>query len=144
MKCNEVRRQLVALADGRLGASQRDAVLAHLQECAGCRELMRLLEADATRLRQDEPPEVPPFLTTRIMARVREAAGTSGGPVHAAAVPTRRLIATAAVILAATGIWLGASLGRVIFRQEYEYHDRVAVMECGLPLDGFANQLFGE
>jgi len=143
MKCNEVRRQLVALADGRLGGSQRDSVLAHLRECAGCRELMRSLEADATGLRQDEPPEVPPFLTTRIMARVREAAGTSAGPVRAP-VPARRLIATAAVILAATGIWLGASLGRVIFRQEFEYHDRVAVMECGLPLDGLANQLFGE
>lgn len=67
MHCNQ--EQIEALLDGELTGPERDAVLAHLQDCPGCRSYYRQLLAMEQALRADTDP-VPDDLLPDIMGRV--------------------------------------------------------------------------
>lgn len=67
MHCNQ--EQIEALLDGELTGPERDAVLAHLRDCPGCRSYYRQLLAMEQALRADTAP-VPEDLLPDIMNRV--------------------------------------------------------------------------
>lgn len=67
MHCNQ--EQIEALLDGELTGPEGDAVLAHLQDCPGCRSYYRQLLAMEQALRADTDP-VPEDLLADIMGRV--------------------------------------------------------------------------
>lgn len=67
MHCNQ--EQIEALLDGELTGPERDAVLAHLRDCPGCRSYYRQLLAMEQALRADTAP-VPEDLLPDIMGRV--------------------------------------------------------------------------
>ena len=67
MHCNQ--EQIEALLDGELVGPERDAVLAHLRDCPGCRSYYRQLLAMEQALRTDTAP-VPEDLLADIMGRV--------------------------------------------------------------------------
>lgn len=69
MHCNQ--EQIEALLDGELTGPERDAVLAHLRDCPGCRSYYRQLLAMEQALRADTDP-VPEDLLADIMSRVHD------------------------------------------------------------------------
>jgi hypothetical protein len=76
---NEIRAQLEAYALGALDDDERDAVEAHLADCADCR-LVAEQAADAasalpSALAAASPLELPPSLKGRVLARVERDGG---------------------------------------------------------------------
>ena len=151
MKCTNVRKHLVALADGQLAGRKLAAVQDHLQVCVECRGLLEALRSDAELLRLDPRPVLPDALHVRVMSSVR---ASSRPAVRASGLIrhwdfgfrvslSHRLPAAAVLFILAVGLWLGAALGQALFHQSWESRQRAVVAECGLPLDDFANQLFG-
>lgn len=68
-----VREDLTALLDGALAPARADEVRAHLARCPACREEeARLRGAVAALSALPPPPELPPFFTARLEARLRE------------------------------------------------------------------------
>ena len=122
MKCDEVRLLLVSFADGALAADRAEAVRAHVAGCAGCREELAQLAADAELLRRDEKPEVPAYLGSRIAAVVRERQTRPRPWSGLSRVMTR----VAAVVLVAVGVWLGTALARGMVGPQQSLTDRLA------------------
>ncbi len=79
MTCLEVRELLPELAVGVLPAADREEVERHLRWCAGCRKEATELGHAATSLAFAlEPAPMPEALRTRVVERVRRAAGAPG------------------------------------------------------------------
>lgn len=79
MSCLDVRELLPELAVGVLPAADRDEVERHLRWCAGCRKEAGELGHAATALAFAlEPAPMPEALRTRVVERVRRAAGAPG------------------------------------------------------------------
>lgn len=68
------RQRLGEYLDGAGTGEERNAIEAHLETCARCREALADLRATIDRIRSLEAVEPPPWMTQRIMARVREIA----------------------------------------------------------------------
>lgn len=79
MRCDEIRLLLDPLVDRELPANERDAVLAHLDDCPKCsRELSDLTSLRET-LRSLPRPRTPPSLRQAITAAIdRQSASRSG------------------------------------------------------------------
>jgi anti-sigma factor RsiW len=123
MKCDEVRLLLVSYSDGALAGERAEAVRAHVDGCAACREELAQLAADVELLRRDEQPEVPAYLGTRIMVAARSARDTIRNPkVSVMSLVTR----VAAVVLVAVGLWLGTALARGMAGPQQSLTDRLA------------------
>ncbi len=138
MKCDEAKLLLVSFADGALAGVRAEAVRAHVAGCAGCREELAQLAADAELLRRDEKPEVPACLGSRIIAGIRERQAQAR-PWLAAVVPvgqcglSRAMARVAAVVLVAVGVWLGTALARGIAGPQQSLPDRLAQFGVELP-----------
>lgn len=70
----EIRGLLSALAGGDLPPAEEATVRRHLEACPACRAELAQLEAVVQALRTTPELEPPPWLASRIMARVRETA----------------------------------------------------------------------
>lgn len=68
----ELRSMLPALAGGDLSKMDQALLEQHLAECPACRSELAQLQAVVKAVRSTPELEPPPWLTTRIMARVRE------------------------------------------------------------------------
>ncbi len=139
MKCDEVRLLLVSFADGALADARAEAVRAHVAGCAGCREELAQLAADAELLRREEKPEVPAYLGSRIIAGIRDRQAEAK-PWLAAAAPvgqhglSRVMARVAAVVLVAVGVWLGTALARGIAGPQQSLPERLAQLGIELPI----------
>lgn len=101
MKCVDIRALWSAWADGELSAELGGKVASHIDGCEECRVLdlrMRALDNALEEL-GEESVEPPPFLATRIMARLEEGRTTVGQRLLAIFAP-RRLAAYALVAAA--------------------------------------------
>ncbi|MBN1547287.1 MAG: anti-sigma factor [Syntrophaceae bacterium] len=106
MKCRHIQRKLSAFTDGELDDRQKEKVVQHLKTCQTCRGVCRTMEQYWELLNILPEPKPPPFLYTRIQARISEKTESK----------TRRwferilvpLSATAAVVL---GIVIGSIVG---------------------------------
>ncbi len=74
MTCKEMETRLAGLIDGALDEGDRERVEAHLKSCEGCRKALEELKASDALVKRLEEVEPPPWLKTRVMARVREEA----------------------------------------------------------------------
>ncbi len=72
MTCKEMETRLAGLIDGALDEGERERVEAHLKSCEGCRRALEELKASDALVKRLEVAEPPPWLKTRVMARVRE------------------------------------------------------------------------
>jgi len=132
MNCKEARNLLVALADGELADADRQRIEEHLAKCPDCAGELSALAADRQTLRTIPAPEVPPFVATRVMARI------------SAPAPRARLspaLAASLVLVTAAGLWLGTALGRSIIPQrlsEEAEHAAIAALSFhpGIPGNG--------
>ena len=110
MKCEDVRELLVAYADRALAEAEAGRMREHLDSCESCRHELELLRADAALLRGEARPEVPAYITVRVMARIRERSGARRAGSGLNLVFARMGF----VVVAAVGLWLGVGLGRGI------------------------------
>jgi anti-sigma factor RsiW len=110
MKCEDVRKLLVAYANRALAETEAGQVREHLDSCANCFHELELLQADAALLRSEVRPEVPAYIAVRVMARVRERSGTRRARSGLSLAFPR----VGFVVVAAVGLWLGVGLGRGI------------------------------
>ena len=110
MKCEDVRKLLVAYADRALAEKMAGRVREHLDSCESCLHELELLQADATLLRGEPRPEVPAYIAARVMARIREQSGARRAGSGLSLVFARMGF----VVGAAVGLWLGVGLGRGI------------------------------
>jgi anti-sigma factor RsiW len=119
MTCKEIEDLLPGMIDGALSETDKKHVEAHLEKCASCRKAFADLRVSDDRVRSLEEVEPPPWLKTRVMARVREEAGQKEGilrklffPLHVK-IPIQAL----ATVLIAVFAWNVYKTGEPEFRQ---------------------------
>jgi anti-sigma factor RsiW len=110
MKCEDVRKLLVGYADRALAETEAGQVREHLDSCESCLHELESLQGDAALLRSEARPDVPPYMATRVMARIREQSGARRARSGLGLVLAR----VGFVAVAAVGLWLGTALGRGI------------------------------
>jgi len=79
MNCGRVRHLLPPYLDQEVSGRTRNLLRLHLASCPACRAELAALQADMGLLEQVRPPEVPPYLATRVMAEVRQQSEGSRG-----------------------------------------------------------------
>lgn len=79
MDHDAIRQKLSAYLDGAVSPAERALLEKHLAECEECRKTLRELERTVSQVRNLGEMEPPPWLTARVMARVREEAGRESG-----------------------------------------------------------------
>lgn len=79
MDHESIRNKLSAYLDGEVTPVEKSRIEKHLAECEACRESFQELEKTVRHLRNLGELEPPPWLSARIMARVREEAGREKG-----------------------------------------------------------------
>jgi hypothetical protein len=72
MEHTELRRKLSDYLDDAVSTRDRQEIEEHLNGCLRCREALAELKQVVAAIHDIPPVEPPPWLTTRIMARVRE------------------------------------------------------------------------
>jgi len=119
MTCKEIEDLLPGMIDGALPETEKKRIEAHLETCASCRKAFADLRMSDERVKSLEEVEPPPWLKTRVMARVREEAGQKEGflkkffyPLHIK-VPIQAL----ATVLIAVVAWNVYKTGDTEFRQ---------------------------
>ncbi|GEM_PF-3112140 len=112
MNHTEIRRNLSAYLDNELDQEERSLVEAHLAECPSCRRALQELTRTIEALRSLPQEEPPPWLTARIMARVRSEAKPKNGFWQAILYPLHvklPLEALALLCICITGYYLARS-----------------------------------
>jgi anti-sigma factor RsiW len=109
-RCEAMRELVSALFDDELAGEERQAVQAHLDRCAACRDWLAQVRAARQRLQSYPRIEAAPGFNEAVMARV------TAGPLTRIADALDRLICTparqvaagmaAALILSALTVWL--------------------------------------
>jgi anti-sigma factor RsiW len=119
MTCKEIENLLPGMVDGVLPVAEKKRIEAHMATCASCRNALADLRKTNERVRRLEEVEPPPWLKTRVMARVREEAGQKEGlfrklfyPLHIK-IPIEAL----ATVLIAVVAWNVYKTGQPEFRQ---------------------------
>jgi hypothetical protein len=107
------------MIDGAIADADKTRIEAHLETCASCRNALADLRTSGERVKSLEEVEPPPWLKTRVMARVREEAGQKEGflkrffyPLHVK-VPIQAL----ATVLIAFVAWNVYKTGEPEYRQ---------------------------
>ena len=119
MTCKEIEDLLPGMIDGALPETEKKRIEAHLETCASCRKAFADLRTSDERVKSLGEVDPPPWLKTRVMARVREEAGQKEGilrklfyPLHVK-VPIQAL----ATVLIAVVAWNVYKTGEPEFRQ---------------------------
>jgi hypothetical protein len=100
MDHESIRNKLSAYLDGAVTPVEKAQIEKHLAECDACRESFQELEKTVRHLRNLGELEPPPWLSARIMARVRAEAGREKGLLRRLLqVPLRWRISVEAVAL---------------------------------------------
>lgn len=104
-----VRSLLSAYLDDAVSPAEREGIEEHLESCADCRAELAELENTVLRIRGFGEEDPPPWMTQKVMARVREAGSARRGFFHWLLYPLRIKLpieAAALVVIAATGYML--------------------------------------
>ena len=72
MDCREIQKSLSSYVEGLLPSQEKKLVEGHLLSCAQCRASLAEIKKTKDLLRNLDEVEPPPWLTAKIMARVRE------------------------------------------------------------------------
>jgi anti-sigma factor RsiW len=73
MRCDRARERLGAYVDQELGSDERASIAAHIESCAGCRELVGEIKRTSTAIAELGRTPAPPTLTSRIRRRLASA-----------------------------------------------------------------------
>ncbi len=76
MECKEVREKLSAYIEGIVPAPEKPLMEEHLRTCPGCKESLADLKSTIEYVQAIPEVEPPPWLTQKVMARVRAEAQT--------------------------------------------------------------------
>jgi hypothetical protein len=76
MECKEVREKLSAYIEGIVPAAEKPLMEEHLRACTGCKESLADLKRTIEYVQEIPEVEPPPWLTQKVMARVRAEAET--------------------------------------------------------------------
>ena len=109
MEHTEIRRNLSAYLDGAVSPDEKAQIEEHLASCGVCRGALADLERTVGHLKSLPDVEPPPWMTAKIMARVREAAEKKPAFWQRIFLPFQvklPLQALALVILCVTGYYL--------------------------------------
>lgn len=119
MTCNEMESRLAALIDGSLPDEETGRVEAHLRSCGDCRKTLAALRASDALVKGLEDVEPPPWLKTRVMARVREEAREGKSVFQRLFCPLhiKLPIQALATVLIAVAAWNVYRTGEPDFRQ---------------------------
>lgn len=79
MECGKIQRMLTPYLEGAVTPEQGLLVESHLSSCEECRCAMEDLRKTGALVKDLEEIEPPPWLAQKIMARVREEAGSKSG-----------------------------------------------------------------
>lgn len=100
------KKNLSAYLDGAVTPEEKVLLEEHLEACPECRAELRELAETVSRLRSLGHEEPPPWLTVKVMARIRQEAGLERGLLRRLFTPfgwKLRLEAVALVFLTVTG-----------------------------------------
>lgn len=76
MACPSYKEKISSYLDGQLGPEEKAEVDGHLKSCSRCREYYDELSLSVSRLKNLQEVEPPPWLKQKVMARIREEAGS--------------------------------------------------------------------
>jgi hypothetical protein len=79
MECAEVQKQLSAYIEKAVSPKQKALIEAHLKGCKRCKQALADLKKTVDYVQRLEEVEPPPWLTQRVMARVRSEAEAKQG-----------------------------------------------------------------
>jgi hypothetical protein len=82
MECRGVREKLSGYLEGTATGEEKRLIKEHLDSCASCQEALQDLEKTRDLLRNLEKVEPPPWMTQKIMDRVRQEADRRRGIFH--------------------------------------------------------------
>jgi anti-sigma factor RsiW len=108
MNCTQVKRLVPPYLDEELPGRVRDGVTTHLASCPACRSELESLKVDIGLLELAGAPEVTQFLTTRVMAEIRQRQAASARRRFR---PGWVLSMAAGVILIALSLGVGTLVG---------------------------------
>jgi anti-sigma factor (TIGR02949 family) len=134
MNCSKIRKNLSAYADGELGARPRRKINRHLAHCEKCAaELAGLEEVTQTAkhsLQSVVSGRVPPAdLRNRIIGAAHRLR-----PPRPLLVPVRRLVAGAAIVALASGLFAGFVIGSRFRSERENFRSRIAELDRALAL----------
>jgi len=131
MKCEKIRKNLSAYADGELGGKLRQQIAGHLSVCEKCAEELSSLEKIAgmakSSLREMVSAKVPP---SDLRAQVMRAVESEKAP-RTVMISVRRLVAGTALVALMAGFLMGIVLEsrfrsqREVFRREIAEQRRI-------------------
>ncbi len=106
MECQSIQEKLSAYRENLLSSEEKAGIDEHLKNCSGCSEYLEDLKKTVAYVQGLEEVEAPPWLTQKVMSRVREEAVPEKGiieklffPLHVK-VPVQ-VIATIAIAVTA-------------------------------------------
>ncbi len=118
----EIRRNLPAYCSGDLSPAEQAQIRDHLASCPACRGEVTELETVMRLLRTTPQVEPPPWLATRVMARVREQGSPRSSWLRRLFIPMRvklPLEAAALLVVCLTGWYLTRSVETELKQQPH-------------------------
>jgi hypothetical protein len=109
MEHTEIRRKLSAYLDNAVSAEEKEDIKRHLGSCGNCRGVLADLEWTIDHLKRLPEVEPPPWLTAKIMAKVRDSSAEQPNIWRRLFFPLRiklPLVAFALIFLGVTGYYL--------------------------------------
>jgi anti-sigma factor RsiW len=82
MECHDIRKKLSAYREGTVSPEDQELIDQHLASCRACSTALYELNRTGEALRNLKEVEPPPWMTQKIMARVREEAESKRGFIH--------------------------------------------------------------
>ena len=70
MKCTKAHKLMSAALDGELSGSEQELLAAHLKQCVACGKEYQAFQEMHRLLRQAKAYSAPPYLASRVMARL--------------------------------------------------------------------------
>jgi anti-sigma factor RsiW len=136
--CVKNRKRLGAYLDDELKASRREAVSAHLAECAACRAALNNLRHLAPVMHASEVPPVPTALADKVMARARTRAVRSHEePVAWSPLAWWRMVSAPLRLAACATAILAFFLGLTMVRVGFPTESALVVPTDAVSVEGF-------
>ncbi len=145
MECHDIRKNLSAYQEGLVSPEDQELMDQHLASCRACSTALYELNRTGEALKNLKEVEPPPWMTQRIMARVREEAESKRGFIQKLFYPLHIKIpleAVATVLIAVVAVYVfkavepemkglqpPASKEPVIARQEAPYPAKAPAAE---------------
>lgn len=149
MECHDIRKKLSAYLEGMVSPEDQELIDRHLASCRGCRTALYELNRTGEMLKNLKVVESPPWMTQKIIARVREEAESRRGFIQKLFYPLHikvPLEAFATVLIAVIAVYVfkavepemeglqaPSSREPVIARQEAPYPANAPAAETQAP-----------